>query len=204
MKVVEPEQWQAALKELQVREQELAAVQESVRTARQQLPMVRVDKKYVFRGADGEVSLPDLFEGRRQLIVYHFMFDPSWQQGCKWCSYLVDNIGHLSHLHVRDTTLALVSRAPIEKILPFRERMGWTVPWYSSHDSDFNDDFSATVDKTEQGGASVFLREGDDIYHTYSGFGEAMDMVHTIDNYLDLTPLGRGSSMSWLRHHDGY
>jgi predicted dithiol-disulfide oxidoreductase (DUF899 family) len=204
MKVVEPEEWQAARKELQAREQELAAVQEAVRTARQQLPMVRVDKDYVFRGADGELSLLDLFEGRRQLIVYHFMFDPSWPQGCKWCSYLVDNIGHLSHLHVRDTTLALVSRAPIEKILPFRERMGWSLPWYSSHDSDFNEDFRATLDKTEQGGASVFLREGDEVFHTYSGFGESMDMVHTIDNYLDLTPLGRGADMKWLRHHDGY
>ncbi|MBB5890046.1 DUF899 domain-containing protein [Kutzneria kofuensis] len=204
MKVVEPEEWQAARKELLAREQELAAAHEAVRNARQQLPMVRVDKPYAYRGADGEVGLLDMFEGRRQLIVYHFMFDPSWDQGCKWCSYLVDNIGHLSHLHVRDTTLALVSRAPIEKILPFRERMGWTLPWYSSYGSDFNDDFRATLDKAEQGGASVFLRDGDTVFHTYSAFGESMDLVHTVDNYLDLTPLGRGDNMNWLRHHDRY
>src|SRR4051812_2319570 len=172
MKVVEPEEWLAARKELQVREQELETMREAVRTARQQLPVTRVDKPYVFRGADGEASLVDLFDGRRQLIVYHFMFDPSWEQGCKWCSYLVDNIGHLSHLHVRDTTLAVMSRAPIEKILPFRERMGWTLPWYSSHDTDFNADFHATQDNVEQGGASVFLRDGDTVYHTYSSFGE--------------------------------
>ena len=204
MKVVEPEQWQAARKELLVREQELEAARESVRVARQQLPMVRVDKAYPFRGADGEASLLDLFEGRRQLIVYHFMFAPSWPQGCKWCSYLVDNIGHLSHLHVRDTTLVLASRAPIEKILPFRERMGWTIPWYSSHDSDFNQDFLATLDDADRGGASVFLRDGDAVYHSYSSFDENMDMVHTIDNYLDLTPQGRGADMDWLRHHDRY
>ncbi|HEY0499237.1 MAG TPA: DUF899 domain-containing protein [Kutzneria sp.] len=204
MKVVEPEEWLAARKELEVREQELEAARESVRTARQQLPVMRVDKPYVYRGADGDASLLDLFEGRRQLIVYHFMFDPSWPQGCKWCSYLVDNIGHVSHLHVRDTTLALVSRAPIEKILPFRERMGWTLPWYSSHDTDFNTDFHATLDNMEQGGASVFLRDGDTVYHTYSAFGESTDMLHTIDNYLDLTPLGRGADMAWLRHHDRY
>jgi predicted dithiol-disulfide oxidoreductase (DUF899 family) len=204
MNVVEPEEWLAARKELQVREQELEAAREAVRTARQQLPMVRVDKPYVFRGADGDVTLHDLFEGRRQLIVYHFMFDPSWPQGCKWCSYLVDNIGHLSHLHVRDTSLVLMSRASIEQILPFRGRMGWTFPWYSSHDTDFNTDFHATQDNMEQGGVSVFLRDGDTVYHTYSAFGESTDMLHTTDNYLDLTPLGRGDTMNWLRHHDRY
>jgi len=204
MNVVEPEEWLAARKELEVREQELEAAREAVRTARQQLPMKRVDKPYVFRGADGDASLLDLFDGRRQLIVYHFMFDPSWPQGCKWCSYLVDNIGHLSHLHVRDTSLVLMSRAPIEKILPFRERMGWTFPWYSSHDTDFNTDFQATQDNMEQGGVSVFLRDGDTVYHTYSAFGESTDVLHTMDNYLDLTPLGRGDNMNWLRHHDRY
>jgi predicted dithiol-disulfide oxidoreductase (DUF899 family) len=204
MNVVEPEEWLAARKELEVREQELEAAREAVRTARQQLPMKRVDKPYVFRGADGEAGLLDLFDGRRQLIVYHFMFDPSWPQGCKWCSYLVDNIGHLSHLHVRDTSLVLMSRATIEQILPFRERMGWTFPWYSSHDTDFNTDFQATQDNMEQGGVSVFLRDGDTVYHTYSAFGESTDMLHTMDNYLDLTPSGRGDNMNWLRHHDRY
>jgi predicted dithiol-disulfide oxidoreductase (DUF899 family) len=218
--VVGPEQWLTERKALLAREEELAAAYEAVRAARRELPMVRVDKDYVYEGADGKKTLLDLFEGRRQLIVYHFMFDPSWDQGCKWCSYLVDNIGHLSHLHVRDTTLALVSRAPIDKILPFRERMGWTLPWYSSHGSEFNYDFHVTLDESvtpaeynyqkvfasgEQGGASVFLREGDDVFHAYSAYGEALGPVHTLDNYLDLTPLGGDyADMGWLRHHDRY
>jgi len=220
MKVVGPEQWLAERKALLAREEELAAAHEAVRAARRELPMVRVDKDYVYEGADGKSTLLDLFEGRRQLIVYHFMFDPSWEQGCKWCSYLVDNIGHLSHLHVRDTTLALVSRAPIDKILPFRERMGWTLPWYSSHGSEFNYDFHVTLDESvtpaeynyervlasgEQGGASVFLREGDAVFHAYSAYGAGLGLVHTLDNYLDLTPLGgQYADMGWLRHHDRY
>jgi predicted dithiol-disulfide oxidoreductase (DUF899 family) len=224
--VVGPEQWLAARKELLAREEELAAAHEAVRRARRELPMVRVDKDYVYEGADGKKSLLDLFEGRRQLIVYHFMFDPSWQQGCKWCSYLVDNVGDVSHLHVRDTTLALVSRAPIDKILPFRARMGWTLPWYSSNGSDFNYDFHVTLDESvtpveynyrdksalaefftsgEQGGASVFLREGDEVFHTYSAYAEGLALLHTLDNYLDLPPLGgQFSDMGWLRHHDRY
>ena len=204
-KVVEPQEWQAAREELLAREAELAAATAAVRAARRELPMVRVDKDYVFEGADGKKSLLDLFEGRRQLIVYHFMFDPSWDQGCKWCSYLVDNIGNVSHLHVRDTTLAVVSRAPIDKILPFRERMGWTLPWHSSHGSDFNRDFRATLDDGERGGASVFLRQGDEVLHTYSAYDEALAPVHTLDAYLDLTPLGgQFDDMGWLRHHDRY
>jgi predicted dithiol-disulfide oxidoreductase (DUF899 family) len=203
-KVVGAEEWLAARKELQVREEELAAAHAAVRDARRQLPMVRVDKDYTFN--DGEKTLLDLFEGRRQLIVYHFMFDPSWDQGCKWCSYLVDNIGHMSHLHVRDTTLALVSRAPIDKILPFRARMGWTLPWYSSFGTDFNHDFRATLDESgERGGLSVFVRDGDAVFHAYSTYDEALAPVHTADNYLDLTPLGAEfDDFRWLRHHDKY
>lgn len=225
-KVVGSEEWLAARKELLAREESLAAAVAAVRQARRELPMVRVDKDYVYEGADGKKSLLDLFEGRRQLVVYHFMFDPSWERGCKWCSYLVDNIGHPAHLHARDTTLALVSRAPIDKILPFRERMGWTLPWYSSHGSDFNYDFHVTLDESvapveynyrdksslaefftsgEQGGASVFRREGDEVFHTYSAYAEGLAPVHTLDTWLDMTPLGgRFDDMSWLRHHDKY
>ncbi|MFI9384578.1 DUF899 domain-containing protein [Kutzneria sp. NPDC052558] len=218
--IVEPEQWLAERKALLAREEQLAAAYEAVRAARRELPMVRVDKDYVYEGEHGKATLLDLFEGRRQLIVYHFMFDPSWDQGCKWCSYLVDNIGHLSHLHARDTTLALVSRAPIDKILPFRERMGWSLPWYSSHGSEFNYDFHVTLDESvtpveynyrqvfasgEQGGASVFLREEQVVFHAYSAYGEGLGLVHTLDNYLDLTPLGgHYADMGWLRHHDRY
>jgi predicted dithiol-disulfide oxidoreductase (DUF899 family) len=110
--------------------------------------MVRIDKEYIFDGPDGKVRLLDLFEGRRQLIVYHFMFDPSWDEGCPNCSFLVDNIGHLAHVHARDTSLVLVSRAPLARSEPFKRRMGWTVLWYSSFGSDFNYDFHVTLDET--------------------------------------------------------
>ena len=109
------------------------------------LPMVDIDKEHVFDGRDGKASLLDLAEGRGQLLIYHFMFDPDWDEGCPTCSFLADNIGHLAHLHARDTTLALVSRAPLAKIEPFRRRMGWAVPWYSSFGTDFNYDFHAGV-----------------------------------------------------------
>ncbi len=117
-----------------------------VSAERPHLPMVRIEKDYVFDTPDGKRSLLDLFDGRRQLIVYHFMFDPSWDEGCPGCSLLVDNIGHLSHLHARNTSLTIVSRAPMVKIEAYRERMGWTVPWVSSHGTDFNYDFHSTLD----------------------------------------------------------
>src|SRR6185503_15020303 len=125
---------------------------------------VRMDKEYVFEGSNGKVGLLDLFEGRRQLILYHFMFAPSvdgWPKaGCPGCSFFVDNIGHLAHLHARDTSFVLVSRAPLESLLRYRERMGWDVPWYSSARSDFNDDFGVTTEAGETFGLSVFLRDG--------------------------------------------
>ena len=141
------DEWLAARKELLAREKELTRARDALGAARRRLPMVRLDKEYTFVGPDGEVRLPDLFEGRHQLIVYHFMFDPSWDEGCNACSFLVDSMGHLAHLHARDTSLALVSRAPLAKIESHKARMGWTVPWYSSLGNDFNYDFHVTADE---------------------------------------------------------
>jgi predicted dithiol-disulfide oxidoreductase (DUF899 family) len=229
--VVSPAQWVAARKELLVREEEAARAREAVNAARRALPMVKIGKDYVFEGPGGKAGLPELFEGRRQLIVYHFMFDPGWDEGCKHCSFLSDNIGHLSHLHALNTTLVLVSRAPFPKIGQYKARMGWPVPWYSSFGSDFNYDFHATQDeaiapveynykdkaaleadgdawltKGETAGLSVFLREDDEVYHTYSSY-DGEDLLYGTYNYLDLTPLGRQEDRdgrSWLRHHDKY
>jgi predicted dithiol-disulfide oxidoreductase (DUF899 family) len=227
-RVVSREEWLVARKELLAAEREAAEERMALSAERAELPMVMIDKKYVFDGPHGTAGLLDLFEGRRQLIVYHFMFDPAWSEGCKFCSLLADNIGQLSHLHARGTTMALVSRAPLAKIEPFKARMGWTVPWYSSYGSDFNYDFHVTLDEDiapveydyrdrgellaagepyftagEQGGLSVFLRDGDTVYHTYSTYADGTDLLHGTLMYLDLTPLGRQDD-SALRHHDRY
>ncbi|MCA1655679.1 MAG: DUF899 domain-containing protein [Pseudonocardiaceae bacterium] len=192
----------------------LEGARDELNAERRMLPMVRVDKDYVFEGPEGKVTLADLFDGRRQLIVYHFMFDPAWDAGCAGCSRLVDNIGHLAHLHARDTSLVAVSRAPLAKLTAFRERMGWTLPWYSSFGSDFNYDFHVTLDESvapveynyrdreellarygnaagEGHGVSVFLRDGDTICHTYSAYARGTDLLNGTSNFLDLTPLGR-------------
>jgi predicted dithiol-disulfide oxidoreductase (DUF899 family) len=144
--VVSREEWLAARKDLLVKEKAATRARDALKTERRRLPMVRVEKGYVFDTPEGKRSLLDLFEGRRQLIVYHFMFDPSWGAGCPSCLLLVDSIGHLSHLHARNTSLTVVSRVALEKLQAYRERMGWTVPWVSSCGSDFNYDFHATID----------------------------------------------------------
>lgn len=239
-KIVSREEWLAARKELLAQERDLTHARDALNARRRELPMVKIDKDYVFEGPSGKASLLDLFEGRRQLIVYHFMFHRDRGEGCDGCSYLVDNIGHLAHLRARETTLVLVSRAPLAEIEPFKTRMGWTIPWYSSFGSAFNYDFHATTDeavapveynyrdkatleklgqtyhvKGEQPGVSVFLRDGDRVYHTYSTYGRGMDLLLTTYNYLDLTPFGRGEGwggmpdlngvgMNWTRHHDKY
>jgi predicted dithiol-disulfide oxidoreductase (DUF899 family) len=229
--VAPSEQWRAARLQLREREIELLRARDAVAQARRALPAVRVEKDYVFDGPNGQARLVDLFEGRRQLIIYHFMFGPGWDQGCKHCSFITDNIGHPAHLHSRDTTIALVSRAPREQIVPFQQRMGWILPWYSSNGSSFNYDFHTTLDEAvapveydfrdketllrdgepfytagEQGGVSVFLRDGADVLHTYSAYGDKMEFLNGTLNYLDLTPLGRQDAPGrpWLRHHDRY
>ncbi|MEV0271246.1 DUF899 domain-containing protein [Hamadaea sp. NPDC050747] len=230
--VVSPEKWLTARKALLAAETAANEARRAATAERQQLPMVRVDKKYVFEGDQGTVSLAELFDGRRQLIVYHMMFDPAWDEGCRFCSFLMDNVGHLAHLHARNTTFAIVSRAPLEKLQRHRERMGWPMPWYSSFGSDFNYDFHVTLDEAiapveynykdkatllaegqsfftegEQGAVSVFLRDGADVFHTYSSYGWENDILHNTFNYLDLTPLGRqmdGPDSVAVRYHDRY
>jgi len=232
--------WLAARKRLLAAEKEATRALDRLNAQRRALPMVPVEKPYLFDTPDGEATLLGLFEGRRQLIVYHFMFHRDRGEGCPGCSFLADNIGHLAHLHARGTTLALVSRAPLEELERFKARMGWTLPWYSSWGSDFNYDFHVSQDEAvapveynyrdraellsrgedchvegEQPGVSVFLRDGDRVYHSYSGYGRGLDMLLTTHHYLDLTPFGRGEGwggmpdldgqgMNWLRLHDRY
>jgi predicted dithiol-disulfide oxidoreductase (DUF899 family) len=144
--VVSPDGWFAARRDLLAKEKELTGARDRLNAARRRLPMVRIDKPYVFDGPDGPVSLLELFEGRQQLVMHHFMFGPDWDQPCASCSSAADGIGNLRQLHVRNTTLVAVSCAPYERLTEFRERMGWTFPWYSSNGSDFNYDFHTTLD----------------------------------------------------------
>ena len=219
-KVVSREEWRAARVELLAEEKAMTRARDALSTKRRELPMVRIDKDYVFTGPDGKAILPDLFEGRRQLIVQHFMFDPSWDEGCPSCSAAADEIsaGLLAHLHARDTTLVVVSRAPIDRIERYQATKGWTFPWYSSHGSDFNYDFHVTLDESvapveynfrdkaeleqagmgwlaegssEQPGYSVFLHDGDRVFHTYSMYARGTEMLGGSYYFLDLTPMGR-------------
>jgi predicted dithiol-disulfide oxidoreductase (DUF899 family) len=213
-RVVSRDQWLAARRELLAEEKEFTRQRDALNTKRRKLPMVEIDKEYIFQGPGGQASLPGLFGGRGQLLIYHFMFDPDWDEGCESCSSLADGIGHLAHLHARDTTLAMVSRAPLAKLEAFRQRMGWTVPWYSSSGSDFNYDFHVTLDPAvapagynyrdldelgpdwqgwtgELHGLSAFLRRGDRVFHTYSSYARGTDMVNSTYQWLDLTARGR-------------
>ena len=229
-RVVSAAEWLAARKELQAAEEEAVRTLQQIASRRREMPAVRVEKNYVFEGPHGKASLLDLFEGRTQLIVQHFMFDPAWDEGCPVCSLQADSIGTLAHLHARNTSFAAVSLAPLSKIEPFRRRMGWTFPWYSSHGSDFNYDFHVTLDERvrpveynfrtaqelidmgepyfarpgEQGGVSVFFQDGDTVLHTWSGYGPVIDLLSGTDTRLDLTPLGRQDETVELRHHDRY
>ncbi len=157
--------------------------------------MVEIDAEYVFEGGDGKATLLDLFEGRDQLVVHHFMFAPEWDAGCRSCSAFLDQIGHLAHLTARGTTFAAVSRAPYTRILPFKARMGWTVPRYSSCGSDFNQDFEVTLEhegeSLERPGLSCFLRDRDRVFHTYSTYERGLDGLGSATSLLDLTALGR-------------
>jgi len=210
--VVSPAEWQGARDELLTKEKGLTRALDALNAERRRLPMVAIGKEYVFEGPDGKANLLDLFEGRRQLIVYHFMMEPGSVHRCPGCSMVADNIGHLAHLHARDTTLILVSPAPLEQIKPYQERMGWTVPWFSAYGNDFTADCGAG-----QGfGVSVFLRDGDNVFRTYYTTGRGGDMLVGTLRYLDLTPLGRQESWEqppgrgtstpggWWRLHDEY
>lgn len=216
--VVSREQWLVARKELLTKEKELTRARDKLNARRRRLPMVLVEKDYRFEGPGGNAGLLDLFEGRHQLIVGHFMFDPDWDDGCPSCSAGAEELspGHLGHLHVRDTTFAYVSRAPLAKIEDYRRRRGWTVPWYSSFGSDFNYDFQVTIDAPvasaeynyrsqaeyerlgadvalagEWPGRSCFLRDGDHVFHTYSVFARGLETIGGSYYMLDETALGR-------------
>src|SRR5215216_5489190 len=215
--VVTPDAWQAASAELLAKEKAATRARDALNAERRRMPMVKIDKQYIFEGPDGSASLLDLFDGRPQLILYHFMFGPSDDEGCVGCSMFVDNIGHLAHLHARDTSFVLVSRAPLEKIERYRRRMGWTVPWYSSARSDFNTDFGVTGDAGESFGLSVFLRDGDRVFRTYFTSGRGVEALGSNWTFLDLTPLGRQETWEdslpgrpqtapyrWWRRHDEY
>jgi predicted dithiol-disulfide oxidoreductase (DUF899 family) len=228
--VVPENDWRQARIALLAKEKEFTRARDALAAERRRLPMTEVSKDYRFTGPAGEVGLADLFEGRPQLLVYHFMFDPDWEAGCPSCSYVADNIGHLSHLHARDTSLALVSRAPYEKLAAYRERMGWDLPWYSSYGGEFNYDFEVTIDPArdrtdynfrdrshdegwqgwagEMPGVSAFLRDGDRILRSYSSYERGLDMLLGTYHWLDLTVLGRqepdDAGMQWLRRHDEY
>src|SRR4051794_40729596 len=206
--IVSREQWLEARKELLEREKELTRRRDALSADRRRLPMVEITKDYVFQGPDGPARLVDLFEERRQLVVVHFMFHPDWEEGCSSCTAGADEIseGLLRHLHVRDTTLAYVSRAPLAKLERYKATRGWTFPWYSSFGGDFNYDFDVTLDRSvkppvynyrpvdlegEMPGQSAFLRDGDCIFHTYSWYARGAEQTGGSYYWLDTTALGR-------------
>jgi len=214
------EEWLAARRALLAEEKRLTHARDELSAQRRRLPMVEIDKPYRFEGPDGPAALLDLFEGRRQLIVDHFMFDPEWEDGCSSCTGRVEQYGNLEYLHAKETTMAVVSRAPIERIERFKARRGWTFPWYSSYGSDFNYDFHVTLDESvapaeynyrtkaeheqlgaslyvedgqsvEDPGRSCFLRAGDRIFHTYSVYARGLETIGGSYYMLDETALGR-------------
>ncbi len=226
--VVSHDVWVAARRKLLVKEKEWSLKRDALSAERRKLPMEEIKKEYVFQGPEGRRTLADLFEGKRQLLVYHFMFDPEWDEGCPSCSFVADNFaGSLVHLAARDTAFAVISRAPLDKIERFKKRMGWSFPWVSSFGSDFNYDFHVTLDddhteynyapisaqpasrpqKGEREGLSVFLHDGGRLFHTYSTYQRGLDPFLNTYNFLDLTPLGRQEEdgiQRWIRYHDEY
>jgi predicted dithiol-disulfide oxidoreductase (DUF899 family) len=229
-KVVSREEWLAARKKLLAKEKRLTRERDAIAAERRQLPWVKVEKNYVFDSPSGKKTLADLFEGRSQLIVYHFMFGPEWKEGCPSCSFNMDHTdGALVHLGQRDVSFAAVSRAPLSKIGPFKKRMGWTFSWVSSYGTDFNYDYQASFapeqiakgkveynfdlvefPSAEAPGISVFYKDKDgNIFHTYSAYARGSENTINTYNYLDLAPKGRDEdglpfTMSWVRHHDRY
>jgi predicted dithiol-disulfide oxidoreductase (DUF899 family) len=209
--IVSPEEWQAARDALLVKEKELMKAQDHLTAERRRLPMVPFAKPYEFDSAEGKKSLLDLFDGRPQLIVYHFMLHPGEDAGCPGCSLLVDNMPHLAHLHARDITLTVVAPATLPEIERYKTRMGWDVPWVSAHGSDFTEDCGVGT----AFGVSVFLRDGDDVYRTYFTTGRGGEAFLSSHAYLDVTPLGRQEGWeeesrgddgpgAWWRRHDEY
>ncbi|NEA68322.1 DUF899 domain-containing protein [Streptomyces sp. SID12488] len=211
-RIVSRDEWRAAREALLVKEEVVTRARDALGAERRELPMVEVDAEYVFEGGDGKATLRDLFEGRRRLLVHHFMFAPESTEGCPGCSEFLDNVGHLAHLWARDASFAVVSRAPYTRILPFKARMGWTVPWYSSYGNDFDHDFPVTPDSAgetvERSGVSCFLRDRDQVFHTYSAYGRGLDGLGSATSFLDLMPPGAPLATplggEGVRHHDAY
>ena len=215
--IVSRAEWDRARAELLVREKELIRLKDTVSAARRRLPMVEVGTPYVFDTESGPLSLLDLFDGRRQLIVQHFMFGSDWDEGCPGCSMMADHIGPLSHLYAKDTSLVLVSRAPVGKLVAFKDRMGWDLPGVSSGRSTFNEDFHTTVDGEEHHSISAFLRDGDRVFHTWQTFDRGEEPFMLVFDLLDLTVYGRQETWEdsppgwpqqppyeWIRLHDSY
>jgi predicted dithiol-disulfide oxidoreductase (DUF899 family) len=228
-KVVSEKEWLAARRALLAKEKELTRQRDRLSEERRALPWVKVEKDYVFDGPNGRQTLSELFEGRSQLIVYHFMYGPDWSEGCKSCSFWADNFnGAVEHLKARDVTMIAVSRAPYSKLKAFQKRMGWSFKWVSSFGSDFNYDFNVSFTPEQQQGKvfynfenqefpsdeapgiSVFYKDQDgNIFHTYSAYARGLDAVNGAYQLLDLAPKGRDEaglpwSMAWVQHHDKY
>lgn len=229
-KVVPHSEWLAARKDLLAKEKALTRQLDALASERLHLPWEKVEKNYVFDGPNGKQSLADLFAGRSQLIVYHFMFGPDWKEGCPSCSIVGDHLdGSVQHLANRDVTLIAVSRATYPQVEAFQKRMGWKFHWYSSNANDFNRDYNVSFTKEEVAaknmnynynmgffpsdegpGASVFYKdESGNIFHTYSAYARGLESIMGVYNFLDIAPKGRDEShldfsMSWVRHHDRY
>jgi predicted dithiol-disulfide oxidoreductase (DUF899 family) len=227
-KIVSQEEWLAARKAHLAREKEFTRLRDQLSRERRELPWVKLEKDYVFDGPDGRESLAQLFGEKSQLIVYHFMLGPTWQEGCKSCSFWADNFDGIDvHLAHRDTALLLVSRAPLERIQAFQRRMGWRIKWVSSFANDFNRDFHVSFTPEELAskravynfeprgfpadeapGISVFAKADGAVFHTYSCYARGLDMLNGTYHLLDLTPKGRDETgphnMAWVRHHDKY
>jgi len=223
--VVSAAEWEQAHDALLAKEKQATKERDGLAADRRRLPMVRIEKDYVLDGPKGKTPLIDVFEGRTQLILYHFMFGPNQDAGCDGCSMFIDQVGHLAHLHARDTSFAIVSRAPIEKLEAYRARMGWEIPWYSSFESDFNIDFRVGPETPQEGvyqdgesfGLSVFIRDGDAVFRTYFTTHRGVEALGSVWTFLDLTPLGRQEAWEdspagypqtkpyeWWRRHDEY
>ena len=227
--IVDRSEWLAARERLLAEEKEFTRRRDALSAARRALPWVKIEKDYRFRGPEGEVSLGDLFGGKTQLIVYHFMFAPDWEKPCKSCSFWADGYNGVGdHIAARDTRLVAISRAPLAKLRARATKMGWTFPWYSSADDDFNYDFGVSfrpeplaagpvsynyrmqrLNTTDMPGFSAFVRDGDEVFHSYSCFSRGLDMMNPAYQILDLTARGRQEDdlshpMAWVRLHDEY
>lgn len=224
-KVVSRDEWLAERKDLLAHEKALTKHHDQVSAERRRLPMVKIEKDYLFDGSEGKQTLKGLFEGRRQMILYHFMFDPKWDTGCSGCTGYADALGDLSMLNSRDTSFALISRAPLAKLEAYKASKEWSFPWYSSFGSDFNYDFHVTLDESavpieynyrgkaemetpiegEEHGLSVFFRVQDDVFHTYSAYARGTEYLTDAYSLLDTTPYGRqedweDSPSGWPQH----